>query len=251
MRLALVSDIHGNLPALEAVLADLGRRRVDRIANLGDSLSGPLWPAETAALLMQQDWPQLAGNHERQLLTHPLAQMGASDRHARERLDAAAIAWLARLPASFELEDVLLCHGTPTSDLTYFMETLTPAGVRRASLTELDARLGAVTARLVACGHTHVPRALRSSRETLVVNPGSVGLPAYDDEHPYFHVIENGSPDARYAIAERTATGWRVELIAIPYDHDAAATQAARNGRHDWAHALRTGEVARREEPSR
>ncbi|QNM95624.1 metallophosphoesterase family protein [Chitinimonas koreensis] len=242
MRLALVSDIHGNLPALEAVLADLARRAVDRIANLGDSLSGPLWPAETAALLMRQDWPQLAGNHERQLLAPDRARMNASDGHARDRLGDETLAWIAALPATLALDDdVLLCHGTPDSDLVYFLETVTPQGSRMASRAEVDARLGDVEAGLVACGHTHLPRTMRAGRGTLVVNPGSVGLPAYDDDHPYFHLSETGSPDARYAIVERTDAGWRAELIALPYDHEAAAQQAERNGRPDWAHALRTG----------
>lgn len=56
MRLALLSDIHGNLPALRAVMADLARRGVDRVVNLGDSLSGPLLPQATAECLMAQDW---------------------------------------------------------------------------------------------------------------------------------------------------------------------------------------------------
>lgn len=242
MRLALVSDIHGNLPALEAVLADLAHRGVDRIANLGDSLSGPLWPAETAALLMRQDWPQLAGNHERQLLAPDRTRMNASDRHARGQIGDDVLAWIAALPATLALDDdVLLCHGTPGSDLVYFLETLTPQGMRTATRTEVDERLGAAQAGLVCCGHTHLPRAMRASSGTLVVNPGSVGLPAYDDDHPYFHLVENGSPDARYAIVERTEAGWRAELVALPYDYEPAARQAERNGRPEWAHALRTG----------
>ena len=68
MRIALVSDIHGNLPALEAVIEDTRRRAVTAVVNLGDSLSGPLLPLDTARFLMKQDWVQLAGNHERQLL---------------------------------------------------------------------------------------------------------------------------------------------------------------------------------------
>lgn len=63
MRIAIVSDIHGNLPALEAVAGDFARRGVDLVVNLGDSLSGPLLPLETARFLMAQDWRQLAGNH--------------------------------------------------------------------------------------------------------------------------------------------------------------------------------------------
>ena len=68
MRIAFVSDIHGNLPALEAVAADIHRRGADRVVNLGDNLSGPLLPRETAQWLMASDWLSLAGNHERQVL---------------------------------------------------------------------------------------------------------------------------------------------------------------------------------------
>jgi len=68
MRLAVLSDIHGNLPALEAVTRDFVRRGVDTVINLGDSLSGPLQPRETADFLLAQDWIHLAGNHERQVL---------------------------------------------------------------------------------------------------------------------------------------------------------------------------------------
>ncbi|MDZ4355615.1 MAG: metallophosphoesterase family protein, partial [Variovorax sp.] len=68
MRIVALSDIHGNLPALNAVLADVARRGADLIVNCGDILSGPLWPAETAERLMALDLPTIAGNHERQLL---------------------------------------------------------------------------------------------------------------------------------------------------------------------------------------
>ncbi len=70
-RLAILSDIHGNLPALEAVIADAEAQGCATFINLGDTLSGPLWPAETADFLMARDWPTIAGNHERQLLTLP------------------------------------------------------------------------------------------------------------------------------------------------------------------------------------
>ncbi|GAB3250252.1 metallophosphoesterase family protein [Chitinimonas naiadis] len=247
MRLALLSDIHGNLPALKAVLADIAKRSVDHIANLGDSLSGPLWPAETAALLMQQPWSQLAGNHERQLLTQEPARMGESDRYAHGQLGTEAMAWLASLPASLPLalDDALLCHGTPDSDLVYFMESVTPSGVRLADAEEIAMRQGTARHGLIACGHTHVPRAMRAANGSLLVNPGSVGLQAYDDDHPYLHFIENGSPDARYAIVEKTLSGWRAALITLPYDAEAAAVQAERNQRPDWAYALRTGYALR------
>jgi predicted phosphodiesterase len=79
-RIAILSDIHGNLPALEAVIADAEAQGCTGFANLGDSLSGPLWPVETADLLMAQGWPTIAGNHERQLLTLDRARMGGERR---------------------------------------------------------------------------------------------------------------------------------------------------------------------------
>ncbi|MBV8465965.1 MAG: metallophosphoesterase family protein [Burkholderiales bacterium] len=241
MRIAFVSDIHGNLPALEAVLADIARRGVDRIINLGDHLSGPLWPAETADFLMRQDWLQLAGNHERQLRSKDAAIMEVSDLHAARCIDEPVYAWLHSLRDTARFEDVQLCHGTPTSDLTYFFETVTPAGARLATAAEIAERLGTSDARLVACGHTHMPRMMRDAAGRLLVNPGSVGLPAYRDGAPYDHVIENGGTDTRYAIVERSAEEWTGSLIAVPYDFEAAAKQAAINDRPDWAHALRTG----------
>lgn len=259
MRFAAISDIHGNLPALEAVLADIAREGVDATVNLGDIVSGPLWPAETADRLMALNLPTLAGNHERQVLTHSPDKMGASDRHAHEQLAPRHRAWLASLPAMLQWrDDVLLCHGTPTSDLTYWLETVTEdyepgrsPGVRAASPTEVLQRLGdamhGVVQGLILCGHTHVPRCERVADGRLIVNPGSVGLQAYDDVHPHPHIIETGSPQARYALLTQAPTGWQVELRSVDYDFEAAAQQAERNGRPDWADALRTGRVGRLE----
>ncbi|NWP15684.1 metallophosphoesterase, partial [Escherichia coli] len=75
-----------------------------RFLNLGDILSGPLWPAETAEWLMARDWPAIAGNHERQLLTDPPARMNPSDAFARAALGGGALAWLAGLPAMLALD---------------------------------------------------------------------------------------------------------------------------------------------------
>jgi predicted phosphodiesterase len=246
LRLAVLSDIHGNLAALEAVMADLRRRDVQRVVNLGDSLSGPLLPLETARLLMAQDWVQLAGNHERQLLTLKPDVRSGIDFFTRGLLGERELAWLAtlvpRLPYG---DDVLLCHGTPRSDIEYFLETVAPEGLRMASASEVGERLGDETAALILCGHTHIARSMRAAGGRLIVNPGSVGLPAYDDDLPYFHLVENGSPDARYAIVERRASGWHAELISVPYDHMAMARLAQKNGRDDYAIALETGYMPR------
>jgi predicted phosphodiesterase len=273
VRLAIVSDIHGNLPALEAVWAGIERAAPDLVLNLGDIASGPLWPRETVQWLMARAtaeparWRTIAGNHERQALAPDVARMGPSDAYAARALEAPERAWLAALPATQWLaDDVLMCHGTPGSDLVYFMETVTAGfgidgqpGVRAATPRELAERAAQATsaapgaagrsgleASLILCGHTHVPHAMQVAGGPLVVNPGSVGVQAYDDDHPLPHVIEVGSPLARWALVERDGAGpWSVQLCATPYDWQAAVARAEANGRADWADALATGFVGR------
>lgn len=270
MRIGLVSDIHGNLPALMAVLADMeGRGGVDLVINLGDMVSGPLMPEETAQFLMRQtDWVHLGGNHERQTLEWPRDKQCATDAFTADALSEESRRWLGRLPggpghwlcAGFSKlpvwpAGVALCHGSPRSDLEYLMETAEGEGVRQATDAELAERLGDALppeCSLLACGHTHVPRVWQWRETLTLVNPGSVGLPAYDDDEPMplsaYHRVENNSPDARYAIARSTAedhSTWDVELLAVAYDHASMAQLADTNGRPDWAHALRTGRMPR------
>ncbi|MDX3900992.1 MAG: metallophosphoesterase family protein [Sphingobium sp.] len=241
-RIAILSDIHGNLPALEAVLADVAARGVTMTVNLGDILSGPLFPGETADRLIPLALSTIRGNHERQLLTLGRDQMGPSDRHAADRLSPAHWAWIAALPETLTpCADVHMVHGAPGSDLLYFLDSVTPAGIRHATPDEIATRAGDVQAGLILCGHTHLAGEARLADGRLVVNPGSVGLPAYADDQPWPHVMETGSPHARYAIATRAQGRWSVEQVAVDYDWESAARRAEANQRPDWARALRTG----------
>ena len=245
MRIAVLSDIHGNLPALEAVIRDFRRRGADAVLNLGDSLSGPLLPLETAQLLMELGWPTLAGNHERQILNPGPEGLGASDAFARARLTPAVLEWMAALPPTLTFgEEVFLCHGTPASDLEEFLETPEPGRARPATAGEVESRLGGVAAPVLLCGHTHIPRAARSRSGQLVLNPGSVGLPACETSYPFTHVLESGSPDARYAILEKVDGQWIPALVSVPYGHHAMADLARTHGRPDWETGLRTGYMA-------
>jgi predicted phosphodiesterase len=242
MKIAALSDIHGNLGALDAVLADIARRGADRIVNLGDIVSGPLQPRETAARLMTLGFTTIRGNHERQLLDPDREAMGKSDRYAADMLTDPQRQWLAGLPATLWLEhDVFLCHATPASDVDCFLENIRDGEFIPASCAEIGERAASCAASLILCGHTHIPRVASSNGGQTIVNPGSVGIQAYEGHHPIPHTLELGSPHARYAVAERTANGWTVELIAVPYDWDAAARLAERHGRPEWVQPLRTG----------
>lgn len=244
MRLAVIADIHGNLLALDAVLGDIASRNVDLTVNLGDVVSGPLQPAETAEHLMPLALPTVSGNHERQLLTLAPEQMGESDSFTHARLSPLHRGWLAGFPSTLDLEGrVLLCHGTPSSDVDYLLETVDASGCRAAAPGDVAARAGATSASLILCGHTHIPRKLALPDGRVVLNPGSVGLQAYDAKWPYPHVMQTGSPHARYAIADHTDGVWHIEFLQVAYDWDAAAELAAANGRPDWARTLRTGIV--------
>lgn len=242
MRIALVSDIHGNLPALEAVVADIQRRGADEIVCLGDNISGPLLPRETAQYLMESDWTVLAGNHERQVLSFETGKGGLSDGYAYSQLTSVEFAWLRTLQPNLQMNpEVFLCHGTPRSDCEHFLESVRDGRLSVASLAEITERIGNVLAPVVACGHSHVPRSVRLPSAQLCVNPGSVGLQAYTDDHPEHYIMELGTPDAHYAMIAKTTNGWACESYAVPYDYVAMAKLAKARGRLDWEQALLTG----------
>jgi predicted phosphodiesterase len=244
MKIAALSDIHGNLLALDAVLEDVRHRGVDITVNLGDILSGALLPAETAERLMALELPTIRGNHERQVLSLDPEHMGPSDRHAFDTLGEAHRAWMAQLPMVLRpVDGVFMCHATPYNDFDCYLEDLVDGGLRAAPLSRVEERSRSCDAALILCGHSHIPRVMRLRTGQVVVNPGSVGIQAYAGHDPAPHVVEVGSPHARYAILESTPQGWKADLVAVPYDWDEAAALAARNGREDWARALATGFV--------
>ncbi len=244
MRIAVVADIHGNVRALRAVMDDLKQVAPDTVVNLGDTVSGPLEAAETADLLISLAWTTIRGNHDRWLLEKSEAEMGRTDKAAAAELKNHHSAWLSTLDATAEVEDLLLCHGTPDSDTTYLNETVEPDGrVRVATQAEIKRRLDGTSARIILCGHSHMARVVGLDDGRLIVNPGSIGLPAYTDTKPVKHSMEMGAPHARYAVLERkkAADPWQVSFRIVAYDWNAAADRAAAKGSEYWARWIRTG----------
>jgi putative phosphoesterase len=215
MRIAALYDIHGNLPALDAVLDDVRRAGVDRIVVGGDVLPGPM-PRETFTRLLELDVPVacIAGNGDREVLT----RMRGSDpetlpasvrevlRWNAEQLDADHARVMATWPLTLRLYvegvgDVLFCHATPRNDVDIFTR-VTPDDLVLPAFAS-------VAADLVVCGHTHMQfdRAVGPFR---VVNAGSVGMP-FQDPGAYWLIL-----------------GPRIELRRTVYDLEAAAERVRR-----------------------
>lgn len=233
MRFAVISDVHGNALALDAVLDDIARQGVEAIVCLGDAVSGPVDPAGAAARLMALG-PSIRGNHDRWTLDPGLKGSGKIDAFARSTLSEAQLAWLASLPATAVLgERVFLCHGTPADDESPWLDQFyNGRSTTLPSEAQVTSLAGSLDHELLLCGHTHIARSVRLADGRMIVNPGAVGMQ-----------LVQGSPDARYAIMERRAAGWHTMLVAVPYDHEAAARMAAANGFPQWAASLTNGWV--------
>jgi predicted phosphodiesterase len=198
MTLGLLYDVHGNLPALEAVLADAGD--VDSWLLGGDYALFGAWPRETVARLRELDARWIRGNGERWLKDRsdaPGPVHAAIDR-CRELLGHELIDELVALPGSLDDDGVVYCHGSPVSDMQSFFPEPAPG--------EGDL-MGGVEGGRVVFGHTHLPFARTGPHGVELVNPGSVGMPF------------DGDPRAAYAVVRDGA----VEHRRVEYDHQASA----------------------------
>lgn len=254
MRLAVISDIHANLAALEAVLDDTASKSPDATINLGDCVSGPLWPKETMELLEGRGIPSVRGNHDRFLRDRPVERLALSDRFAHDSLGEAWIGKLYDLPATIDVNaEVYAVHGTPTDDETYLLEDTDPGRMAPSPRAAVIERLGAAMNRaVVLCGHSHRQSLTQIPGGPLILNPGTVGCPVSPDNRLALS-LEFRSPHARYAIltrragqrgaSQRGASQWGAELFALPYDWERAAARAKNVASAAWHDALTVGSV--------
>lgn len=245
--LALLSDIHGNLVALEAVLDDLRRAQPDAVVCLGDvAATGPR-PHQTLTRVRELGWPVVLGNADAWLLDprEPapqerddrfLQQVRELDRWCAERLDKGDRAFLRSLPKTIDVRlgsvGTLLCfHGSPRS----FNELL----VATTSPEDLDVALHGTSATLLAGGHSHQPL-LRRHRDRLLLNPGSVGIP--------FERVDTGRITRTPAWAEYALLGWDGQALdvtwrRVPLDNESVIADYRASG---MPHAITFTEGRRR-----
>lgn len=228
MRYALISDIHANLPALEAVLADIDADdSVDAIYHLGDLVGYAPWPDEVALLLKDRSIAGVAGNYDSTVATDykhcgcsytdprdvELAHL--SYEWTRSHIAPDTKVWLGSLPFRIDIRPLgghvsgpvlTLVHGNETLNTVYVTEARTDA-----FLTKMGHRLGVPAGSVVAFGHTHLPFH-RVVNGIHFVNTGSVGRP------------KDADPRAGYVLLDFSTESPAVEFRRVEYDVESAAT---------------------------
>ncbi|KGJ93776.1 metallophosphoesterase family protein [Colwellia psychrerythraea] len=244
MKIALLSDIHSNVYALDAIIKDVKKHGVDLMVNLGDILYGPIAPKATYELLMAHEFVTICGNQDRQIFQADQEEIEANPtmQFILADLDTQALDWMKALPFDKQLTgEVYLCHGTPNDDLIYLLEDVQQGYAMLRSDEEIVNLLNGQQSSLICCGHTHTPRSVSLSTGQLVVNPGSVGLQAYTDDEPLPHSMQNFTHHASYSIVESSGSQWSVNNIKVPYDYQLAINESKKRNRSDWVHFLSTG----------
>ncbi|MFJ5765669.1 metallophosphoesterase family protein [Lysinibacillus sp. NPDC093210] len=147
------------------------------------------------------------------------------------------------MPAVIETEDLFFCHGTPACDETYMLENMGANGSTLKKSEEIMEYAQYIKQEIIFCAHTHIPRVVYLPHNKIIINPGSVGLPAYEEAFPIYHKMESGSPFANYTIVSKEQEHWLIEQVLIDYDRQGVINKSKENGRLDWTCALETGRM--------
>ncbi|MDI6902470.1 MAG: metallophosphoesterase family protein [Methanocellales archaeon] len=204
MKIALISDIHSNLPALKAVLDIID---VDQILCAGDIVGYYPFPNEVIELVKEHDLRSIYGNHDKAVITgdtswfNPIA--ASAIEWTRDNISLEGIKFLEELPAQLMFEDVAIVHGSPHDPDEYVYPTTSPA--------KLEKFLDQVSKKVLVLGHTHVQWSLELG-DRKIINPGAVGQP------------RDGNPKAAYAILDTKSKEFTMHRIGYDVEETASKT---------------------------
>lgn len=264
VRYALLSDIHANLPALEAVLADVEGRGATAVYHLGDLVGYAPWPDRVVARLEERGVSGIAGNYDSTVATDhdhcgcryddPEQQALATESYGwtRRHVSAETRRRLAGLPFRVDLKPLgghtagptaVLVHGAPTRNTLYWTRDRSDDFCRK-----MADRVGLAGGDAIVFGHTHVPWS-RSVDGIRFVNAGSVGRPKDGDPRACYVLLENrptGDGDdagpGEVDDGDSGAGSWRVEHVRVEYDVERAAREIEESDLPDaLADQLRAG----------
>ena len=221
--LAILSDIHGNIPALEAVLADLAAFEIDHVIVPGDVIGFGPSPVRATQIVVEKGWSVIRGNNEFFLTDYKTARAPAEwddpvqfaptawlDRQFDRKLKTIIGSWADALNLFFrDAPPILVCHGTPASPWETTYSTMTD--------DEIEKTLCDVKPDYVICGHTHLPMD-RQSGKWRIFNPGSVGVPL------------DGLFSASYMILEGNENGWTPTFRRVLFDYETLFAEFERSG---------------------
>jgi putative phosphoesterase len=223
-KIAVISDIHSNIRALEATLEHIRAQDIDQIVCTGDIVGYHTFPDETVSLLRTSNITTIAGNHDRKVTLRQFKPEQVPDivAFSWNALSESNRAWLADLPEELVMNtdgvSIRFCHGTPTHISSYLHEG-SEASFQTARECAED---------VLVSGHTHLPWVGRYN-DTLMVNSGSVGKPKV------------GAPRATYAVLSFHEGTTSVKIEQLNYDHESVAAHAEAQGFKKNADALRSG----------
>ena len=239
MRLAILSDIHGNLVALKAVLKDLERRRVEQVLCLGDVAATGPQPCEVIEHLQPLNWPSVMGNSDETLaknIPDNFEKLPEKDKRRSQQLDEWTRRKLSKSHRNYlstfeptvmfspDNGPSFLCyHGSPRSNRE---------GILAATLDDkLAEYLRGFNADIFAGGHTHT-QMFRRFRSSIVINPGSVGLPFQEDSSGR---VRNPTR-AEYALVAVTRKSFSLDLLSVPYSRTDLEEAVRKSGmpNSDW-----------------
>jgi putative phosphoesterase len=238
MRIALISDIHGNFVALQTVLAHIAREHVDQFVCLGDVAANGPQPVPVIRRVRELGCPVVRGNTDEWFLV-PQTYDPNSEKERRlmamlewemQQFSPADIEFMRQFQPRVEIQlesgKTLLCfHGSPQSNTDVILAA-TPDD-------ELQSRLGDFHAAVMAGGHTH-QQMLRRFCDALVINPGSVGMPMARDARGHLH----RPPWSEYAIVDSRGENLAIEFRRVPLDVNTvvrAARESGMPGSESWA----------------
>lgn len=245
-KFAIFSDIHSNVFALQACIDDALRQGAKKFVNLGDIFYGPIAPQKTYELLSKYDFITIRGNQDRQILQASKEELEQNKtlQFIVKDLSKEAIKWLEELPFDIQInEEIYACHGGPKNDTAYLLEKIQNNTLHVKTQEKILKEIEGKNSPIILCGHSHLAKCVTLLNHQTIINVGSVGLPAYKDDEPIPHCVENFSPHATYTLLEKIDTNWNINFQKVSYDVKSAISCAKKRGRDDWAWFLKSGRV--------